>query len=196
MATLALVISLAALLASSAAQNVMMEEADVQVWSAVSYIFHGEKTPLRGLGATKESLTPLGARQMFDQGSMFRARYIPNAQLPDDDNANMTQAPIENLSVDALDNTEMSVIASDDVYVSTSALALLQGLYPPASHAYATGGIKAADLANDTLLDWPLQEYQYPAMEVLSVLDPNSVWYVILWIHLLGRDLRLTTVQD
>jgi hypothetical protein len=115
---------------------------------------------------------------MFDQGSMFRARYIPNARLPDDDNTTSTQAPIENLSVDAIDNTQMSIISNNDIYVSTSALAFLQGLYPPASHAYAdgAGGIKAADLANHTLVDWPLQGYQYPAMEVLSVLDPNSVW--------------------
>jgi hypothetical protein len=171
MATLALVISIAALLASSSAQT------DEHVWSSVSYIFHGEKTPLRGLIASKESLTPLGAHQMYDQGAMFRARYLTNVNVTNADDTVAAHAPIEGLGSVAIDNTKISIIANDDVYVSTSAIAFMQGLYPPAqAFADSAGGVQAAYLANHTLVDWPLDGYQYPDLDILSVLDPNSVW--------------------
>lgn len=177
MATLALVISIAALLASSSAQTELFEKTDEHVWSSVSYIFHGEKTPLRGLIASKESLTPLGAHQMYDQGAMFRARYLTNINITDADDTVAAHATIEGLGPVAIDNTKISIIANNDVYVSTSAIAFMQGLYPPAqAFADSAGGVQTAYLANHTLVDWPLDGYQYPDMDILSVLDPNSVW--------------------
>lgn len=173
MATFALVVSIAALLGSSSAQS----NTD-HVWSSVAYIFYGERTPIHGMNSFSPSLTPLGAQQMYAQGSMFRARYLEQGNFTEAQNRVTTHATIEGIEQIAIDNTQISVISTNDPYTSTGALAFMQGLYPPVPQAFAdnAGGIAAAELANGSLVNYPLDGYQYPNMQILSTLDPNSVW--------------------
>ncbi|KAH8907329.1 histidine acid phosphatase [Coniochaeta sp. PMI_546] len=172
MATLALVVSLVALLATSSAQS-----SNERVWSSVAYIYHGETTPARGVYTT-QSLTPIGAQQMFAQGSMFRTRYLVDSNYTDAQTSVTAHATIQGMSPLAIDNDETSAISTNDGYVSTSALAFMQGLYPPVDLAVANsaGGLRAAALANGSLIDYPLNGYQYPDIETLSTLDPDFIW--------------------
>jgi hypothetical protein len=174
MATLALVVSLAALLATSFAQS-----DNERVWSSVAFIYHGETTPARGGVSTTQSLTPVGAQQMFAQGSMFRSRYIVDGNSADDNNSATTHATIQGIEPIAIDNSQTSAVSTNDGYISTSAIAFMQGLYPPASLnvARSAGGLSVAVLANGTLIDFPLNGYQYPDVETLSTLDPDFIWY-------------------
>ncbi|KAI1409989.1 phosphoglycerate mutase-like protein [Hypoxylon sp. FL1857] len=146
------------------------------VWSSFAYIFYGERTPLQG--ELPPSLTPLGAQQLYSQGSLFRARYLSNSSLSDEDNAITTNAPIVGIERLALDNSQLSIYSTADDYVVGGALAFLQGLYPPVSRtfAYSNGGENASTLANGTMIDYPLNGYQYPNIQSLPSTDLNSVW--------------------
>ncbi|KAI0007506.1 phosphoglycerate mutase-like protein [Xylariaceae sp. FL0662B] len=146
------------------------------VWSSFAFVLHGERTPLRG--KLEPSLTPLGAQQLYSQGQLFRARYLSNSSLSDADNSLTTNSPIVGLEREALDNTQLSVSSSTDSFVTGSALAFMQGLYPPVtqSFAYNNGGVNASTLANGTQINYPLDGYQYPSIQTLSATDPNSVW--------------------
>lgn len=172
MATFALVVGLAALLSTSSAQS-----SNERVWSSVAYIYHGETTPARGVYTT-QSLTPFGAQQMFVQGSVFRARYLVDSNYTDAQNPVITHATIQSIEPLAIDNDQTSAISTNDGYISTSALAFMQGLYPPVDLAVANsaGGLRAAALANGSLIDYPLNGYQYPDIETLSTLDPDFIW--------------------
>lgn len=173
MATLALVVSLAALIVSSSGQS-----NDERVWSSVAYIYHGERTPARGGVSTTPSLTPFGAQQMFAQGSAFRARYLVDDNTTDESVA--TSALIQAIEPLALDNSQTSAISTNDSYISTGAIAFMQGLYLPANLnvAQSAGGLQAAVLANGSIIEAPLNGYQYPSIETLSTLDPDFIWYV------------------
>lgn len=168
MSTFALVI-LAALLPSSSAQVPVGH-----VWSAVAYLSHGERTPSQL--STSRSLTPFGALQMFAQGSIFRSRYIDKDSSGADQN--ITQVLIEGIEANAMDASQLSILTTDDHYTSASAFAFMQALYPPTTEAFAegAGGIGAAELANGSIVDYPLNGYQYPDINVLSAQDPDSVW--------------------
>ena len=176
MATLALVISLGALVASSSAQSTGDTET---VWSSVGYIFYGERKPLPSSHTGSPALTPLGAQQMYEQGTMFRARYLSQ-------NANLTAvaenitdyAPIQGIEGNAIDNTQLYIASSTDEWTAESALAFMQGLYPAAPQTYSDngGGMDGAVLADNTLLDYPLNGYQYPKVQTLSILDLNYIW--------------------
>ena len=167
MATFALVIGLAALLASAQSDN-------RRVWSSVAFVYHGETTPARGVYTTR-SLTPIGAQQMFAQGSVFRARYLLDGNTTGEA---VDRATIQDMEPLAIDGSQTSVISTNDGYISTSAIAFMQGLYPPVNLAVAdsAGGLRAAALANGTLIEYPLNGYQYPDINTLSTLDPDFIW--------------------
>lgn len=177
MSTLALLVGLAALVATSFGQYTESEET---VWSSVAYILSGESTPLRGsASASGSTLTPLGAQQMLQAGSVFRARYLTlNGNLTEAQSRLTTQAPIKDIELSAIDNSQLNIAATDDMRTSTSAQAFMQGLYPPAGQSVSndSGGIAAAQLANGSILDFPLGGYQYPNIQTLSSLDPMSIW--------------------
>lgn len=167
MARLSSAVVLAAFLGTSCAQEV--------VWGSVVYVFHGETTPISG---PNPSLTPVGAQQMYTLGNQFRGRYMDNNTAPLN---NLTSfVGIQGISDSAVDNLQLDIMSTDDEYVSTGAMAFLQGLYPPSLQAYASdaGGIGAAELANGSVVDFPLGGYQYPQLQTLSSLDPDSMWYV------------------
>jgi hypothetical protein len=141
--------------------------AEQVVWSAVTYTYHGEKTP--DLFAGPYDLTPVGATQLYEVGQLYRERYITGAA-----NSSLTNAsPIYGLNTYAIDNSQLQIMATDDPWISASAMAFMQALYPPQN---ATVPNLESMLANSSLAEYPLNGYQYPNIETLSLLDFNHVW--------------------
>jgi len=164
MAPLALAAGVAALLAAGAS-------ADETVWSAVAFVMYGERMPLT---YTNPSLTPVGAQQMFSQGQAFRARYLDNSSLPQMQ-AVTDHKPVQGIQPNALDNSQLDILTSGgDNFTPASALAFMQGLYPPRNQTF--DDLNEAVLANHTMVDFPLDGYQYPSIQAVSLLDPTSTW--------------------
>jgi len=145
------------------------------VWSSVAWILHGERTPIWG-SLPQLTLTPLGAQQMFAQGSLLRARYL--SRDPNEKNTEYT--PIVGIEANAIDNSQLTILAPTDPYMVTSAQAFTQGLYPPILQAFSnnSGGMEAALNPNGSIVNYPLGGYQYPNIKTVSGLDYESVWYV------------------
>jgi len=80
---------------------------------------YGERNPEILEGAS--NLSPLGALQLHDAGFEIRNRYI---------SSNSTY-PIQGLSEDVIENDQIQVSSTDDEYISSGAMAFMQGLYPP-----------------------------------------------------------------
>ncbi|TLS27574.1 hypothetical protein PpBr36_04355, partial [Pyricularia pennisetigena] len=142
------------------------------IWSSVAYVYHGERQPLVALGSP--ILTPLGAQQMLAQGTHFRARYLSSGTSGSTGSSHR----ISSLDTDSLDSTKISILSSDDAYVSSSAIAFMQGLYPPVTGTMAgiAGGAAVARLANNSVLEFPLNGYQYPRIQASSMSSPESIW--------------------
>ncbi|KAK7921504.1 phosphoglycerate mutase-like protein [Apiospora marii] len=148
-------------------------EAEQIVWSSFAYILHGERTPL-STDSLSATLTTYGAQQMFAQGQMFRDRYLLSTG---NDDGNATDSfPIVGLSRRALDNSQLDIMTNTDTFNVASAMAFMQGLYPPAPGAFVEndGGRNASTLANGSLVDFPLDGYQYPNIQAVSSLDERS----------------------
>ncbi|KAI1636226.1 histidine phosphatase superfamily [Biscogniauxia mediterranea] len=158
-----------ALLALSFVSIILGQSTTETVWASFAYVLYGERTPV--LGESPVTLTPLGAQQLYSQGALFRARYLSNTTLSDEDNKITTNSPIVDLEGNAIDNSQLSIYSTTDDVVTGSAVAFLQGLYPP-----VTGSSDASTLANGTTIEYPLNGYQYPNVQTLSGLDPNSIW--------------------
>ncbi|KAM7222096.1 histidine phosphatase superfamily [Rhypophila decipiens] len=143
------------------------------VWASVGWILHGERTPY--YAPNVPSLTSLGARQMFDQGSFLRARYLDSTG---DEEADLDPAPIMGIGRNAIDNNQLDIISTNDPFIFAGALAFMQGLYPPIQQAFSngSGGMDSAVLSNGTLVNYPLEGYQYPNIQAHGVQDPNSIW--------------------
>ncbi|ORY56838.1 histidine phosphatase superfamily [Pseudomassariella vexata] len=154
-------------------------QSTVTVWSSFAYIFHGERTPIWGPAAGHASLTPYGAQQLYAQGSVFRDRYLSaNTTLSDEENEVTKSFPIVGVERNALDNSQLSIFSTADDFVTGGALAFMQGLYPPITQAFAynNGGMNASVLANGSLVNYPLEGYQYPNIQSMSTLEPSSIW--------------------
>ncbi|KAI8964799.1 phosphoglycerate mutase-like protein [Daldinia sp. FL1419] len=160
----------------SLVSEALAQSANETVWASFAYVLYGERTPFQG--DLIPTLTPLGAQQLYSQGSLFRARYLSNSSLSDEDNAITTNSPIAGLERQALDNSQLSIYSTTDDYVVGGGLAFLQGLYPPVTRAFAdsNGGSNASTLANGTAVNYPLGGYQYPNVRTVPTTDPNSVW--------------------
>jgi hypothetical protein len=170
MASLALAVGIASLAGVSSAQT-----SGEHVWSSVAFTLYGDRTPMNE--PTPPSLTPLGAQQLHAQGSMFRARYL-NSSLTDSENAVTIHVGIEGIEKNAIDNSQLYLLAAYNSYTSAGAQAFMQGLYPPIAQAFpnGTGGIQAAELADGSVVNYPLGGYQYPNINVASTVDSDSVW--------------------
>ncbi|KAK3683684.1 histidine phosphatase superfamily [Podospora appendiculata] len=167
MAALSMLVVLAVLATHTSAQS-----SSEQVWSSTSWVLYGERTPLAGDG-NPPALTPIGADQLYSQGSMFRARYLEKSLDSD-----ITYSPIVGIQRYAIDNTQLDIRSNTDSYTFDSALAFMQGLYPPITQAFSnsSGGMEAATLANGSIVNYPLGGYQYPNIRSTSSLDPDSIW--------------------
>lgn len=148
----------------SLAQTVLRE----RIWSTVVYSRYGDRTPY--ILPTANTLTPLGARQMYAAGTRFRDRYI--ASTPGDGNT-----IVQGISPLQLDNDQVSIVSLNDQFIVASAQAFMQGLYPPLmSSSNATFIHGQSQLANGSNILSPLDGYQYPQIMTLSALDLNSIW--------------------
>jgi hypothetical protein len=138
------------------------------VWSVVTYTYHGEKTP--ALFPGPYDLTPLGANQVYEAGQVIRDRYISGVA---NSSKITTSAIINGISQSAIDNSQLVVLSTDDPWISASAMAFLQALYPPSNSIVVD---LESMLGNSSLAQYPLEGYQYPNIETLSVLDFNRLW--------------------
>jgi hypothetical protein len=89
-----------------------------------------------------------------------------------------SQNPIMGLSVHQYNELNLEIEAVDAQYASASAQAFMQAFYPPHLLSISQGDILDPDyvLANGSYEDYPLNGYQYPAIEIRSVYDPDSIW--------------------
>ncbi|UKZ81947.1 hypothetical protein TrVFT333_009726 [Trichoderma virens FT-333] len=171
---LSIFLSIAVLSLCTSAQSDDVPNA--KVWAVVAYINHGEKTPT--LGGLNTVLTPMGARQMWRQGSAFRNRYLgtENSTLFSNSTGNYT---IQGISKDAINNADLTVLSQTDEWVAGGAVAFMQGLYPATTDAFnslAGGQVMAQDVLSSTgPIDYPLGGYQYPSIETMSMSDSGSV---------------------
>jgi hypothetical protein len=171
--TLGVLIGLSASAAAQVANNGQI------TWGSVVYTFHGEKIP--DLAFNGYELTSLGANQLLNAGSVIRSRYVS----PPINGTEITVGePINGLSEYALDNTQISITSTEDEYVVGSALAFMQGLYPP-RNAFIMDSV--THLSNSTWLQYPLDGYQYPNIGTASSLDYNYIWYVLRTCCWLGQ---------
>jgi hypothetical protein len=171
-----------AVLAVSSASLVASQEQQI-TWGALVLSLYGERAP--EIRVPFPYLTPLGAQQAFAAGSAIRTRYIEGP------GTSITESyPIPGLAVNAIDNSQLYLLARDDDYIAGSAQAFMQGVYPPLGDAYVDPD---AILANGTLEQYPLGGYQYATIDVISPLDFNYVWYVELD---LGETNRITACAE
>ncbi|PHH79881.1 hypothetical protein CDD82_2106 [Ophiocordyceps australis] len=126
-----------------------------------SYIFHRHGD--RSAKAWKPvNLTALGAAQVHSSGVFYRDRYLSGSG----------RFHMAALSPETAVPAQLSVSSPHDVVLHNSAVAFLQGLYPPTAAA-------ADRLANGSLIQSPLHGYQYvpvngPADSEAALAAPSS----------------------
>lgn len=142
------------------------------VHAAVAFIRSGETTPMIAPGDRK--LTPLGAQQMHFLGRQLRGRYIG-----DPFHDGLGHDPIPSLSPNELNPDQLLIQTLDKPHLSTSAQALLQGLYPPYSSDATRNGMNPDAkyiLTDGSAVDWPLEGYQYANVLTAGEGSVESVW--------------------
>ncbi|KAF3483137.1 uncharacterized protein GIQ15_02461 [Arthroderma uncinatum] len=149
------------LLEASWAQNTPRQV----VWGSVVFTRYGESVPY-GLPAAG-TLTPLGAQQLAGAGSAFRRRYIMPSSNP-----SLSLSRIQGLSV-SLENSQVSVSTVSAENMVASAQAFMQGLYPPSLAVRLPSNMAEV---NGSLVDCPLNGYQYPLISTYSFDDPTSAY--------------------
>ncbi|EXJ74931.1 uncharacterized protein A1O5_01627 [Cladophialophora psammophila CBS 110553] len=156
---------LLALCFTATAQALLKE----QVLSTFIYTRYGDRTP--SVLPLSPTLTPLGAQQLFEAGDKVRQRYL----VPVDGAAKSTT--ISGIASYQLEYDQLTILSTDDQYVSASAQAFLQGLYPPlqtsSNYTYIAG---QSTIQNGSNLVAPLNGYQYPNINTVSSNDLNSIW--------------------
>ncbi|EJT79351.1 hypothetical protein GGTG_04436 [Gaeumannomyces tritici R3-111a-1] len=173
--SMARAISIAAALLT--ADVVSAQTSSERVWGSVAFVYHGERQPLQL--ASSPALTPVGAEQMRAQGELLRARYLArNSTVSPRLAAAAGSARILNLERNAIDNAQLSVQTSSDPHMGPSAMAFLQGLYPPLNQSVSrgAGGMESATLYDGSLVNFPLDGYQYPHIQTLSSSDQEYIW--------------------
>ena len=120
------------------------------VWSSVIITRNGDSIPL--ISNEPTVVTPLGAQQMFSAGTLFRDRYITGTTPGN----NLT---IPGISMYEIDNTQTFALSLLHDYVTASAQAFIQGLYPPLNNSFSTDDPIISPeslLANSTQVSFPL----------------------------------------
>lgn len=136
-------------------------------WAAFVYTFYGEKVPV--LQDPPFQLTPYGANQLVDAGSLIRDRYISSNST---NSSSPNSGPIHGISQLNIDNDQLNILSTTDSYVVQSAEAFMQGLYPPAGAVVDAESV----LSNGNLSVFPLNGYQYPNIGTPGLLDYNYIW--------------------
>lgn len=137
---------------------------------AFAFIRTGERTP--ALTGDSQVLTALGAQQMYQLGQNLRTRWIDG-----EGNAGLGRQNIANMSVDMLNNDQISVQTLDTQYLVSSAQAFMQGMYPPHALGNSSGvGDLTGLLADGTAVQAPLNGYQYATVQSFSPFAYNSLY--------------------
>jgi hypothetical protein len=153
----------------AAAQTVLLE----QIWGSVIFSLYGDRTPY--ILPETNTLTPLGAQQLYSAGSGFRDRYVSIPQTSFSQYSVSTA--ISGISEFQLDSDQVTMESTADQFIVASAQAFMQGLYPPlqlsSNYTFATS---QSSLANGSNILSPLNGYQYPQIYTASGNDDNSIW--------------------
>jgi hypothetical protein len=141
------------------------EEYNQTTWGSVVISCHGERTPLV---SRTPKLTAVGAEQALQAGSIIRTRFISGP------NTKITQSfPINGISANIIDNTQLYLLATDSDYIAASAQAFMRGVYPPFEYE---GNVAKSGPANGAIVGSQMDGYQYPTIETISPLDYNYMW--------------------
>lgn len=113
-----------------------------------AYIFHrhGDRTPK---SLPPANLTTLGYGQVYSSGQYYRSRYLTGS------------SKIKGINEDIVKLAQLSVTAPVDNVLQNSAMAFLQGLYPPVGQTIQT-------LANGSKVQAPMDGYQLIPVNTIS----------------------------
>lgn len=150
--------------------SVLAQDSGTTVWAVFGFNVHGDSTP--AVLSEPKTLTPFGARNLYNVGSNFRARYIVGGS----DQAQNTW--VRNLNQHKLDPEQVRIYATSEQFNEASALAFMQGLYPPNGNANQSYTYldDTYVLSNGTIVASPLNDYQYPQIYTSSLADPGSIF--------------------
>ncbi|KAF2637100.1 phosphoglycerate mutase-like protein [Massarina eburnea CBS 473.64] len=164
-----------ALLAAAWLVNAQNENDYYNNFGSVVFVRSGERTPTSISKPGAQVLTSVGAQQMHELGSNFRRRYITTVGSP----RGLGVQNIIGMSPNVIKNDQVLIQTLDKPYLVSSAQAFMQGLYPP-SKMNITQDFPFLDatygLADGTNVDYPMDGYQYPHIQVLGELDPQSIY--------------------
>ncbi len=109
---------------------------------------------------------------MRSQGLVFRNRYLRPAHHDE-------HVGIAGIEPETVDNSQLVIEASTDRCSSASAIAFMQGLYPPWPHDTCSFDSPGhSRVANSSIPNYPLCGYQFPNIRTISPInDPDSIWY-------------------
>jgi len=112
------------------------------IFGVYTFHRHGDRTDK---SHPPTSLTDLGYNQVYNSGQYYRTRYVQRGAA----------FPIPNLNPDLVLQSQIQASAPADNVIQNSAMAFLQGLYPP------VGSITSQQtLANGTTIAAPMNGYQ------------------------------------
>lgn len=164
-------LSLFALLFTALQLSSAQDDRQEKIWGAFVYTLHGDRTPYTSLKS--RTLTPLGAYQLFGAGYAIRDRHITASTL----NTSEPSHQISGISEFSLVNDEIEILSTTEQFVSASAQAFVQGLYPPAEELYEdTVPYDNSRFLNGTIMDYPLGGYQYSNIIAAGPKDPTSIY--------------------
>lgn len=158
----------------AAARIVQAQSFGTQInnYGTVAFIRTGERTPwIRG---GSEMLSALGAQQMLELGQNFRGRYIDE----DTGATRLGVRPIEGMAQDRLNPDQLFIQTLDKPFLVAAAQAFMQGLYPPYSLNETRNGPRpdaVGILANNSVVDYPLDGYQYANIQTVGMNDPQRI---------------------
>jgi hypothetical protein len=150
-------------------------ESSETVWAVFAFNVHGDSIP--DILPQPRTLTPIGAQNLYDVGSAFRNRYVMGAASDADETAS-PDFLVKDLAQHRLNADEVKIYSGWDQHVQASALAFMQGFYPPItgqndSFMYVDDTYL---LANGSIAASPLNDYQYPRIYAAGAADPNSIY--------------------
>lgn len=110
---------------------------------------------------------------MYEKGAAFRDRYLRPSRHDH-------HVGIVGIEPKTIDNSQVHVESSTDRHSSASAIAFVQGLYPPFPHVSCDSDVPSHNWMSDgSVLNYPLGGYQYPNIRTIAPeRDPDSIWYV------------------
>lgn len=108
-------------------------------------------------------LTNLGAQQLFQVGTDYRARYL----------ASDSPHRIQGISEFEYVPAQIYASAPDQSILLNTATSFLQGLYPPLNGVDQVG---IQELANGSSVSTPLSGYQYVTLHGIDEDAPDTVW--------------------